>query len=382
MALMTTNQQLDHFPMPTKTIPRGFLWIERSMSTYQVKQRGAKPKGKVKKWAVLGRQGESGLLSQKKIWRFVWVGFFWGETCDQEIWKLVWRGKQVAVNFHQLYPQNQPQLPVKLAHYVFQGVGSYPMEDVRWVSWNGNVSTVLYHTGTLFHLEFFPDGIPRKVWLMGWNQKIHHPYKRGFNREVVQPTTKFKILRATKLTLQQLHLRNLTATEIVAFLLLGIPVGFPISPFWWCWKDFRKYIQIHPLQIFVGPTIWCPGQSKKTRAEEAPKTAVTKTPTVKKKGNRGGNDGAVSSGIGNVFLTLFFGAKLEDSAWCFDDLLKLLCLSSWIVFLASAGWDRSVFECAGSVVADRQINVYQMVCFCTMSEYAVTAWCWQQVWLL
>ena len=29
-------------------------------------------------------------------------------------------GKQVAVNSHQLYPQNQPQLPKKMVHYVFQ----------------------------------------------------------------------------------------------------------------------------------------------------------------------------------------------------------------------------------------------------------------------
>ena len=26
-------------------------------------------------------------------------------------------GKQVAVNFHQLYPQNHPQLPNKMVHY-------------------------------------------------------------------------------------------------------------------------------------------------------------------------------------------------------------------------------------------------------------------------
>lgn len=39
------------------------------------------------------------------------------------------------------------------------------------------------------------------------------------SREVVQPTAQFKILQLTSL-LQQPLLRNLTATEIVAFLLL------------------------------------------------------------------------------------------------------------------------------------------------------------------
>ena len=43
--------------------------------------------------------------------------FFFGGTHETNI-----PGKQVAVNFHQLYPWNQPQLPKIMVHYAFQVV--------------------------------------------------------------------------------------------------------------------------------------------------------------------------------------------------------------------------------------------------------------------
>ncbi len=43
----------------------------------------------------------------------------WTEETHKKI-EIYIPGKQVAVNFHQLYPLNQPQLPKKKVHYVFQ----------------------------------------------------------------------------------------------------------------------------------------------------------------------------------------------------------------------------------------------------------------------
>ena len=48
---------------------------------------------------------------------------FSGETKTQPTHLFKPPGKQVAVNFHQLYSQNQPQLPTIMVHYVFQAPG-------------------------------------------------------------------------------------------------------------------------------------------------------------------------------------------------------------------------------------------------------------------
>ena len=49
----------------------------------------------------------------KGSWQVTWI-FFSQDIFFED------PGKQVDDNFHQLYPQNQPQLPKKMVHYVFQ----------------------------------------------------------------------------------------------------------------------------------------------------------------------------------------------------------------------------------------------------------------------
>ena len=87
--------------------------------------------------------------------------------------------------------------------------------------------------------------------------------------------------------------------------------------------------------IFVGPAIWCPeGQSKKNTKITPKKRQKLpwRKPRKKRETREGGRDGATARESHTFLERFFFCSQFRNILLgCFDDLLKLLCLSRWFL---------------------------------------------------